>query len=135
GTRSGPTCLPATFIMILLPASRFIVLAGLSAASAFWAGCTSQGVANPTGVPVTEMGASERGFVAGTGVESQDLVTVTDKMARSILATPAIASAVTPPRVVIDPVVNKTRSPIGKHLFTDRTPALRNSKTGVKVVV
>src|SRR2546425_8039181 len=34
----------------------------------------------------SRMTADEQGFVAGTGVESQDLVAVTDKMARSILA-------------------------------------------------
>ena len=61
------------------------------------AGCASKGVQNPTGVPVTHMTADEQGFVAGTGVESQDLVAVTDKMARSILGIPQIANAATPP--------------------------------------
>ena len=100
--------------------SRFVVLAGLAAISAFFAGCASQGVSNPTGVPVTEMGASERGFVAGTGVESQDLVTVTDKMARSILAIPEIANAQATPRIALDPVVNDTRFPLNKDIFNDR---------------
>ena len=103
----------------LLP-SRFLVFAGLAATSAFFAGCASQGVQNPTGVPVTEMGASERGFVAGTGVESQDLVAVSDKMARSILAIPEIASAPAVPRIVLDPVVNDTRFPLNKDIFNDR---------------
>ena len=100
--------------------SRFVLFAGLAATSAFFAGCASQGVSNPTGVPVTEMGASERGFVAGTGVESQDLVTVTDKMARSILAIPEIANAPATPRIVLDPVVNDTRFPLNKDIFNDR---------------
>jgi penicillin-binding protein activator len=100
--------------------SRFIVLAVLLATPAFIVGCASQGVSNPTGVPVTEMGASERGFVAGTGVESQDLVTVTDKMARSILAIPEIANAPATPRIVLDPVVNDTRFPLNKDIFNDR---------------
>lgn len=100
--------------------SRFIVLAGCAVAAAFLAGCASQGVKNPTGVPVTEMGASERGFVAGTGVESQDLVTVTDKMARSILSIPEIANASSAPRIVLDPVVNDTRFPLNKDIFNDR---------------
>ena len=101
--------------------SRFLVLAGVAATSAFFAGCeTSQGVRNPAGVPVTEMRPDERGFVAGTGVESQDLVAVTDKMARSILGAPQISRATVKPVIVIDPVVNDTRFPINKDLFTDR---------------
>jgi len=56
-------------------------------------GCSSSGVKNPSGVPVTQMRPDEQGFVTGTGVESQDLVAVTDKMAKSILTTPQIANA------------------------------------------
>ena len=57
------------------------------------AGCASSGVKNPSGVPVTHMNADEQGFVAGTGMESQDLVMVADKMSRSILSIPQIANA------------------------------------------
>jgi PBP1b-binding outer membrane lipoprotein LpoB len=66
------------------------------------------------------MGASERGFVAGTGIESQDLVAVTDKMARNILSIPEIANAPTTPRIALDPVVNDTRFPMNKDIFNDR---------------
>jgi PBP1b-binding outer membrane lipoprotein LpoB len=101
--------------------SRFFLLAGAAMAPVFFAGCeTAQGVRNPSGVPVTEMRPDERGFVAGTGVESQDLVTVTDKMARSIVGIPQIARSPVKPVIVIDPVVNDTRFPINKDLFTDR---------------
>jgi hypothetical protein len=99
---------------------RFLVLAGVAATSAFFAGCASEGVQNPSGVPVTEMKADERGFVAGTGVESQDLVTVTDKMARGILGVPEIANATARPYIVLDPVINETRFPINKDIFNDR---------------
>lgn len=84
------------------------------------AGCANQGVRNPSGVPVTEMRPDERGFVAGTGVESQDLVSVTDQMARSILSVPAISRAATPPRVVLEPVANETRFPINRDIFLTR---------------
>ena len=101
--------------------SRFLLLAAAVAAPAFFAGCeTSEGVHNPSGVPVTEMRPDERGFVAGTGVESQDLVTVTDKMARSILAIPAIARAQVQPSIVLEPVVNNTRFPINKDMLLTR---------------
>jgi penicillin-binding protein activator len=99
--------------------SRFVLLAAVAASPAFFGGCAT-GVQNPSGVPVTEMKADERGFVAGTGVESQDLVAVTDKMARSILAIPEIARSTTVPRIALDPVVNDTRFPINKDIFNDR---------------
>ena len=112
-----------------LTTSRFLFLAGAAASSMFLAGCeTTQGVKNPSGVPVTEMRPDERGFVAGTGVESQDLVSVTDKMARSILGIPQIARAVAEPSVVLEPVTNNTRFPINKDIFLTRIRSQLNSK-------
>src|ERR1700730_15936659 len=105
-----------------------IALAGLMA------GCASTGVKNPSGVPVTEMRPDERGFVAGTGVESQDLVAVTDKMARSILGIPQIANAQGVPRIVLDPVKNETRFPINKDIFLTRIRTELNSKATGKVM-
>ena len=55
-------------------------LAGLLAT-----GCASYGVRSPSGTGVTVLKSDEAGFVGGTGVESQDLVQVSDKMARSVL--------------------------------------------------
>jgi penicillin-binding protein activator len=97
-------------------------------------GCASSGVRNPSGVPVTEMRADERGFVAGTGIESQDLVRVTDQMARSILGTPRIASAQGQPRIVLIPVVNNTRFPINKDIFLTRIRTELNRKAAGKVL-
>jgi Collagen-binding surface adhesin SpaP (antigen I/II family) len=106
----------------------------LGCAVLVFAGCSpSRGVKNPSGVPVTEMKADERGFVAGTGVESQDLVAVTDKMARSILAIPQIARAQTPPTVVLEDVVNDTRFPINRNIFLTRIRASLNSKAAGRV--
>jgi PBP1b-binding outer membrane lipoprotein LpoB len=103
------------------------------ALAALVSGCASQGVKNPSGVPVTRMNADEQGFVAGTGVESQDLVAVTDKMARSILAIPQIANAPQPPKIVLDPVVNNTRFPINKDIFNTRIRTELNKKSLGKV--
>ncbi|HAM72178.1 MAG TPA: penicillin-binding protein activator LpoB [Verrucomicrobiales bacterium] len=105
----------------------------LVAGSVMLMGCAS-GVKNPSGVPVTQMNADERGFVAGTGVESQDLVTVTDKMSRSILGIRQIAGAQTSPRVVLEPVINETRFPINKDIFLTRIRTQLNSKAQGKVV-
>jgi penicillin-binding protein activator len=97
------------------------------------AGCASSGVKNPSGVSVTHMNADEQGFVAGTGIESQDLVMVADKMSRSILGIPQIANAATPPTIVLEPVDNQSRFPINSSLFLTRIRAQLNSKALGKV--
>ena len=106
----------------------------VAAAAGVLCGCASSGVRNPSGVPVTQMRPDEQGFVAGTGVESQDLVAVTDKMWRSMLSIPQIANAQGSPRVVLDPVQNATRFPINKDIFLSRIRAELNSKARGKVV-
>jgi penicillin-binding protein activator len=103
------------------------------AAAAILSGCASSGVKNPSGVPVTEMRADERGFVAGTGIESQDLVRVSDKMARSMLKIPQIANAQGVPCVVLEPVVNETRFPINKDIFLQRIQSELLKDAGGKV--
>jgi PBP1b-binding outer membrane lipoprotein LpoB len=79
------------------------------------------------------MKADEQGFVAGTGVESQDLVAVTDQMARSLLGIPEIANAQGIPRVVLEPVINESRFRINKDLFLTRIRGQLNSKARNKV--
>ncbi len=96
-------------------------------------GCSSREVPAPAGRPVVEMNADDRGFVEGTGIESQDLVAVSDQMARSILAVPQIAQAQTPPVIVLDPVMNKTRFPISKDIFLTRLRTRLNAQAAGKV--
>ncbi|MDD2762990.1 MAG: penicillin-binding protein activator LpoB [Opitutaceae bacterium] len=112
--------------------TRCSLLSSLTLGAVLLGGCV-QGVHNPSGVPVTEMNPDERGFVAGTGVESQDLVTVTDKMARSILGIPQIAGARTPPFIVLEPVTNETRFPINKEIFLTRIRTQLNEKATGRV--
>jgi PBP1b-binding outer membrane lipoprotein LpoB len=109
-----------------LKASTFLVLL------VYITGCAS-GVSNPSGVPVTEMQSDERGFVTGTGIESQDLVSVTDKMARSLVNTPEINDFLGMPRIVLDPVINNTRFPIQQGIFLTRIRSLLNSRTRGKM--
>jgi PBP1b-binding outer membrane lipoprotein LpoB len=107
----------------------------LGAVALILTGCaSSHGVKNPSGVNVTHLNADEQGFVAGTGVESQDLVAVADKMSRSILGLPQIANATTPPTIVLQPVDNQTRFPINKDIFLTRIRAQLNSKAAGKVI-
>ena len=75
---------------------------------------------SPNGPSVTEMRAGERGFVAGLGIESQDLVTIAEKMARGLLSAEQIANAEGIPIIVLEPIVNKTRFPISKDIFLTR---------------
>ena len=116
------------------PSHYFASVAALAVAGVISGCSSSSGVKNPSGVGVTNMRADEQGFVAGTGVESQDLVAVTDKMTRSILGIPQIANAQGVPRVVLDPVENATRFPINKDIFLDRIRADLNSKAHGKVI-
>jgi PBP1b-binding outer membrane lipoprotein LpoB len=112
--------------------SRILSL-GLATVTAVLAGCASSGVKNPSGVPVTEMRPDERGFVAGTGIESQDIVTVADKMVRGILAVPEIVNAKGVPRVVLLPVKNETRFTINKEIFLTEIQSMLNEKAAGKV--
>lgn len=105
----------------------------LSVSATLLGGCASSGVRSPGGDPVTQLRGDERGKVAGTGVESQDLVSVADKMARSIINIPEIARAQNPPRIVVMPVVNETRFPIAKDMFVDRIRIELNRNANGKV--
>ena len=114
--------------------ARHLSATSLIAATALLCGCTSYGVRNPSGNGVTVLKADEQGFVAGTGVESQDIVSVTDKMARSILETQQIQRAQGQPRVVLLPIENNTRFAINKDILLTRVRARLNSQTRGKVV-
>jgi len=109
---------------------RVLALAG---AATFFSGCVSEVVQSPAGVPVTQVRPDEAGFVSGTGIESQDLVVVSDKMARGIIAIPEIAQAKSTPHIVLEPVMNNTRFPIDKDIFLTRIRVLLNSKAMNKV--
>lgn len=109
------------------------LLSGVAALALLAQGCASSGVKNPSGVNVTEMRPDERGFVAGTGIESQDLVGATDKMARGILSAPAVVNAKTPPFIVLDPVINESRFPINKDIFLTRIQNQLTAKSAGKV--
>ncbi len=111
-----------------------LLSAATVAAISLLAGCSTYGVKNPSGTGVTVLKADEQGTVAGTGIESQDIVAVTDKMARSILEIPQIANAATPPNIAVLPIENGTRFAINKEQMTTRLRARLVSQTRGKVV-
>jgi PBP1b-binding outer membrane lipoprotein LpoB len=108
-------------------------MAGAAAAVAILSGCVSEVVENPAGVPVAQASPGQAGFVSGTGIESQDLVTVTDKMAQGILGIPVVAGAKITPHIVLEPIVNNTRFPIDKDILLTRIRVMLNSRAMNKV--
>ncbi|MBF0205130.1 MAG: penicillin-binding protein activator LpoB [Desulfamplus sp.] len=76
------------------------------------------------------------GKVAGVGIESQDVVSVTDQMMRDILATPDIANRTVPPRVIIDEAyfINESSSVINKRLITERLMISLNRAAAGRIV-
>jgi hypothetical protein len=86
------------------------------------AGCMSTTrVDNEPGRRTVYDDPSTPGRVIGVGIESQDIVSITDEMVRDILAAPAVAGRSSPPRVVVDAYYfrNESSSTINKNLFTD----------------
>ena len=108
-------------------------MAGAAAAVAFLSGCVSEVVENPAGVSAAQASSEQAGFVSGTGIESQDLVTVTDRMAQGILGIPVVAGAKSAPHIVLESIVNNTRFPMDKDTFLTRIRVMLNSKAMNKV--
>lgn len=92
------------------------------AAAALTACSTTPSVQNAAGVPALELDPSVRGPVSGVGIESQDILSMTDKMMRDLLATPVIAGRQTAPRIIIDgsDFANQGSQPINKDLMINR---------------
>ncbi|MEZ5653250.1 MAG: penicillin-binding protein activator LpoB [Burkholderiaceae bacterium] len=69
-----------------------------------------------------EIEVSSKGSVAGVGVESSDVVRMTDAMMRDMLATPELSNRASPPRVIVDAeyFVNDSSQAINKRAITNR---------------
>jgi hypothetical protein len=70
----------------------------------------------------TYVTADTPGKVQGVGMESQDIISMSDKMARDLLAQSNLVSRPTPPRIIIDSEYfrNEGTSRVNKNLITDR---------------
>lgn len=93
------------------------------AASLVLAGCAAPNLDNSAGRRVVYQDvATTSQAVGGVGMESQDIVAMTDRMMRDILSNPSIAGRSTPPRVIIDSeyFVNDSSSRMNKNSITDR---------------
>lgn len=86
-------------------------------------GCaTGYPVVNAPGAPTTYQDPGTRGAVSGVGIESQDIVSMTDRMMRDMLTSSALTARPTPPRVIIDGeyFANESSSRLNKNSITDR---------------
>ncbi len=93
------------------------------AATLVLAGCAAPNLDNSAGRKVVYQDvATTSQAVGGVGMESQDIVAMTDRMMRDILSNPSIAGRSTPPRVIIDSeyFVNDSSSRMNKNTITDR---------------
>jgi len=81
-----------------------------------------QSVQNAAGTPTTYQDPGSVGAVRGVGIESQDIVSMTDQMMRDMLTQPKLANASVPPNIIIDAeyLVNESSSRINKNAITDR---------------
>lgn len=98
-------------------------LAFLLTLTASLAACqTNPPLQNATGVSSMDVDPSRKGPVSGVGVESQDILAMTDQMMRDMLVEQIFADTGKRPRVIIDSqyFVNESSQAINKNLITQR---------------
>jgi PBP1b-binding outer membrane lipoprotein LpoB len=103
--------------------NRTSKLIAIASGAMLLTGCPSATLDNSAGRrTVYQDVASISPTTAGVGVESQDVVSMTDRMMRDILATPAVAGRATAPRIALDSADfrNDSSSRINKNVITDR---------------
>ena len=95
--------------------------AGCVVASLLAACASPPVVTNPAGQPTIYLDTTSPGIVRGTGIESQDIQGMVDKMVRHMLANPLLANATQPPRVIVDSAFfeNQSSQRINKNILTD----------------
>jgi len=83
---------------------------------------TTSAVINAPGTATTYQDPSSRSSNVGVGIESQDIISMADEMMRDMLQFPTLASAVKPPRIIIDSEYfsNESSERINKNLITDK---------------
>lgn len=101
-----------------------IGIIGCSLVCMYLSGCTTHTtrVNNSPARPTTYADIQTPSNVQGIGVESQDIVAMTDKMVRDMLSNRLIAGRPTAPYVIIDDkyFINESSSVINKRLITER---------------
>ncbi|QYJ78935.1 penicillin-binding protein activator LpoB [Shewanella acanthi] len=100
------------------------------------AGCSTTNIDNSAGRATVYEDARSPGKVQGVGLESQDVMSMTDQMMRDILNSPAIMSRSVAPRIVIDSenFTNESSSRINKNMLTERLRSNLNRAANGKIV-
>ncbi len=71
---------------------------------------TDTGVENEAGAPTVYLDSGTSGRVQGVGIESQDIVSMTDEMMRDMMSYPVLVNRETAPRVLLDQVYFQNQS-------------------------
>ena len=101
--------------------SLMIKSCGVAAVLLALSGCSGK-IENVEGKPTVYEDVTSTGSVGGVGIESQDVVAMTDKMMRDMLANPILMGRSTPARIIVDSeyLRNESSSVINTNLLTDR---------------
>ncbi|PHR64747.1 MAG: penicillin-binding protein activator LpoB [Idiomarina sp.] len=101
---------------------KYLVMTAALASTMVLAGCSSTTIDNSAGRATVYEDARSPGKVQGVGVESQDIMAVTDQMMRDMLSNPQLVSREVAPRIIIDSqyFTNESSSRINKNMLTDR---------------
>ena len=93
---------------------------------------------NVAGRPTTYIDPATRGAVSGVGVESQDILSMTDLMMRSIITSGILEGRSQPPRIIMDSKYfeNQSSQAINKNLIVDklRTGLIRSARGQVMFI-
>src|SRR5690554_447406 len=102
--------------------TNFRLLATVALSLLIMTGCSSTKIDNSKGRATVYEDARSPGRVQGVGVESQDVMAMTDQMMRDMLGNPYLMNRDTPPRIIIDSqyFTNESSSRINKNMLTDR---------------
>ncbi|MBR9906932.1 MAG: penicillin-binding protein activator LpoB [Gammaproteobacteria bacterium] len=95
----------------------------VAASTMVLAGCQSTStIDNSAGRATVYEDTRSPGKVQGVGVESQDIMAVTDQMMRDMLSNPQLMNRDVSPRIIIDSqyFTNESSSRINKNMLTDR---------------
>lgn len=100
------------------------------------AATSTASVRNTAGAATIYNDVQSGGGVQGIGIESQDIVSMTDAMMRDMLNTPVLVSRSTPPRIIIDEADfrNESSSRLNKRIITERLKVLLNRNAAGKLV-
>jgi len=88
----------------------------------FLTACSSPVVNNSAGESSDYQNPNKASDMGGVGIESNDIVAMTDKMLRSMLANSTLSSKTKAPRVIVDAeyISNESTSRVNKNLLGDR---------------